>query len=464
MRLFRPEHKSAIRRLFALHLVASLVSSAVVLGAVYIGTMRLLETQTATAVEAELRGLVGDYVTGGQFALRSAIAQRTTSRADANSVYLLATSSASPVAGNLSSWPEIPLDGKWHTLRLLRTDIDRNVLVGARAVPLPGGSRLLVGRDLREQRQFQRILMLASWALLVFFLIFGTIGGWAVSRSILKRVTDIQQAATDTAHGDLSRRIALRGSGDEFDRLAGALNDMLAKNEALVNELRMVTDSLSHDLRTPLARLRNSLETVLRNAPDTADTALVSQALSEADYVHQVFSELIDIARVEANLAHSQFEPLNLSEAVRDVVDLYIPLAEEKGQALSMDIPDDIRITGHAQFLARAISNLLDNAIKFTPNGGAIAVSLTQGEETATLKLSDTGPGISAADWPRAVQRMGRLASERSTPGAGLGLSLAAKVAALHATRLIREDTQTGLTISIAFPLRQGQPDAPTGQ
>ncbi len=457
MTLFPTKGKSAIRRLFALHLVVTLLASAGILGLVYIGTMRLLENQTAEAVDIELRGLVGDYVEGGQFALRSAIAERSTSRNDADSIYLYATADGHPLAGNLSSWPEIPLDGQWHSIPLYRTDIDRTVLVGLRAISLPSGARLLVGRDMRSQREFRTILKYASLALLGSFLIAGSLGGLVVSRSILKRVADIQQAATEITQGNLSRRVPLKGTGDEFDRLAKALNDMLTRNEALLGELQMVTDSLSHDLRTPLARLRNTLETVLLEIPeDSPATDRIARALHEADYVHQVFSDLLDIARVEASLAQTQIEPLNLSRLLQDALELYAPLAEEKSQTLHIDIAPDITIMGHAQFLARALANLLDNAVKFTPEGGTIRISLHRRENRAVLQIADSGPGIPVADWPKALARMGRLETERHTPGAGLGLSLAAKVAALHGTTLERQNSPQGLHLQISFPVAEG--------
>ena len=448
--------KSAIRRLFILHIIASLVASAMVLGAVYVGTMRLLENQIAQEVDAELTGLVRDYLEGGQFNLRFNISDRSTSRSNADSLYLYATADGHPIAGNLSNWPKVPMDGSWQTIRLLRTDIDKTVLVGLRAITLPSGARLMVGRDLRGQREFRNILKNASWALLAAFLVFGSLGGLFVTRSILKRVSEIQQAAAEIAGGDLSRRVPLRGSGDEFDRLAGALNDMLSKNETLVTELQMVTDSLSHDLRTPLARLRNRLESVLVNTPDADTSDAIAEALSEADYVHQVFTDLLDIARVEANLAQSQIEPLNLSKIVADAVELYTPLADDKNQTVQTEIDPDVMIQGHQQFLARAVSNLLDNAIKFTPPGGKITVSLQPDGPTARLTIADTGPGISAEDWPIALQRMGRLERERTSPGAGLGLSLVAKVAALHGTKLERLESDNGLTITIPFVLYTG--------
>ena len=461
MKLFRPDRKSAARRLLVMHLAASLISSALILTAVYAGVMRLLETQTATLVETELRDLVENYIEGGQYSLRSAINRRVSSRSDADSVYLYASANKHPIVGNLSQWPDIPLNNEWNKVQLTRTDIDREVLVGLRALVLPNGGYLLVGRDLREQREFRDILTLASGAFLLFFLIFGSLGGLAVSRTILKRVNDIQQAASDTVHGDLSRRVALRGNGDEFDRLATSLNEMLAKNESLVSELRMVTDSLSHDLRTPLARMRSKLETAIANQSESSEnTDLIEEALLEADYVHQVFSDLIDIARTEADLVQEQFETVNLTEVVIAAIELYAPLAEEKEQEITLEIHQNVLVIGHAQFLARALANLLDNAVKFTPIGGQISVSLRKMDAQAILMISDSGPGVSLSEWPLAVQRMGQLSKERKEPGAGLGLSLVSKVAVLHGTKLARVDSDTGLIVQIIFktiPIERGE-------
>lgn len=444
---------SATLRLFFLHLAASFISAAVILGGVYAGVTRLLEAQIASVVEAELRGLVDDYREGGQFAIRAAIARRTQSREDDDAVYLYATGLGVPLAGNLSAWPDIPLDGRWRKVTLVRTDIARKVLVGGRAFSLSGGARLFVGRDLRAQREFREILMLASGALLVFFLASGTFGGLAVSRTVLKRVKEIEEAAQDIVAGDLSRRAPVSGAGDEFDRLAISLNAMLERNEALVDQLRTVTDSLAHDLRTPLARLRTKLETAAREMEERhADATPLEEALAEADYMQSVFSALIDIARAEAGLARDQFELVDLGAIVRDAADLYSALAEERSQSVEIDAPQPIFTKGHAQFLARAAANLLDNAVKFSPDGALIRARAYEEDGRAVLEICDQGPGVAESDWPAATRRFGRLQKERAAPGAGLGLSLVATVAEMHGAELRRRDNAPGLCVSMVFP------------
>ena len=437
-------------RLFFFHLAATLVSSALVLAAVYFGTMRLLENQTAAVVEAELRGLVEDYGAGGQFALRSAIARRINSKTDADAVYLFSTNSGSPIAGNLLQWPDGPLDGKWRKIDLIRTDTNTRVLVGGRAFMLPGGGKLFVGRDLREQRQFRKILGAASSALLFFFLLSGTLGGFAVSRAVLRRVDSIGEAAGAIAAGDISRRAPVTGANDEFDRLAISLNTMLSKNEALIGELRMVTDSLAHDLRTPLAHLRARLETLA--ASKEPDPAAIEAALSEVDYVQGVFASLIDISRAEAGLSRDQFEEVDLCEIVGNAADFYSALAEEKSVTISSECKGEIKVRGHAQFLARAVANLLDNAVKYSPAGSRIIANTSIKNGKPQISVCDHGVGVSEPDWPNAVKRFARLGAERPLPGAGLGLSLVATVARLHDAELVRTDDNPGLCVSIVFP------------
>ena len=448
-------HRSATLRLLLLYLVASFISAAVALAIVYAGVTRLLEAQTSSVVGAELRGLVDDYRDGGQFALRAAIMRRTASREDDEAVYLYATATGVPLSGNLSSWPDVPLDGRWRKVTLVRTDVKKRVLVGGRAFALPGGSRLFVGRDLRAQRQFEGILTITLLALLIFFLLAGSFAGLAVSRTVLRRVKDIEEAAGDIVAGDLSRRAPVSGADDEFDRLAVSLNAMLSRNEALVDELRTVTDSLAHDLRTPLARLRTKLETAAASLDDgKMSPALIDDALAEADYMQSVFTALIDIARAEAGIAHDQFEPVDLSAIIRGAVDLYQPVAEERGQTLLVDADAPAMTNGHAQFLARAASNLIDNAVKFSPSGSTVRARAYYEGERAVLEVCDRGPGIADADWADATRRFGRLEKARSTPGAGLGLGLVATVAKMHGAELRHSDNAPGLCISIVFPKR----------
>lgn len=444
--------KSATLRLFLLHLAASVLSAGVILAAVYFGATKILESQTASVVEAELRGLVDDFAIGGRRALSATIARRTKDRDNTDSIYLYASSGGIPISGNLSRWPDVPRNGRWTKVELLRTDINKQVEIGGRAFALQGGGRLFVGRDMREQREFRELWKLASLALLVFFLLSGTFGGLAVSRTVLKRVRGVQDVSIAVERGDIARRAPVRRHGDEFDSLARSLNAMLDKNEKLVAELRMVSDSLAHDLRTPLAHLRNNLQALAANETAEIDQQILSEALSEAEYIHKVFTELLDIARADAGLAAEQFETLNLAKIVADAVDLYHPLAEEKKIELDVIAPEIVELNGHGQFIARAVANLLDNAIKFTPTGGHIIASIGQDDDGIRLGVGDTGPGLTDAQWSHALSRFGRIEKERPGRGAGLGLSLVASVATLHSADLIKAQSKTGLEVVLIFP------------
>ncbi len=443
-KILRP---STPRSVFAAHVLAAFLSAVLVLGVVYNGVMRLLEAQTAAVVEADLRGLIDEYRDGGQFALRAAIARRTNDPNIQDAVYLFATNEDHPLAGNLSRFPDIPLDGSWHLLELVRTDKDRDVTVGGRAFLLSTGAKVFVGRDLREQREFRVILLWASLAMLVFFLLTGGVAGYLVSKSILRRLKGIETAAADIAAGNLSRRAPETQNDDEFDRLSRSLNTMLDRNEALVTELRTVTDSLAHDLRTPLARLHNRLEDIAEGKEGHAE-----DALRELEHIQTVLAALMDISRLESGIAAGQFEALDLVEIAQTALELYEPLADERQQVLSYNGIDQAQMVGHGQFVAMAITNLLDNAIKYSPDGGHIALSVYSEPNEWVLCVTDSGPGISADDWPEAIKRFGRLDKARSTPGSGLGLNLVAMVAKLHGATLVNCPAETGTKIALHLP------------
>jgi len=445
------DKKSATLRLFWRHLAAAIISSALILGIVYLGAMHLLQSQTAAVVEAEIEGLVDDFTLGGERGLSAAIVRRTSDLENADSVYLYTASDGVPIAGNLSRWPAAPLTGKWVRIDLLRTDIDKKVAVAGRAFALRGGGRLFVGRDLREQREFRELWELALFTLALFSLLSGTIGGFAVTRTVLNRVKSIQAVNEAVERGDLAARADVDGKADEFDRLAISQNRMLDKNQALLGELRMVTDSLAHDLRTPLAHLRNSLEELATKEPSDIDPDVLSNALSESQYIHKVFTDLLDISRADAGLAKEQFEKTDLSKIVSDAVEFYQPLAEHQGIDFNLKVEPGVRIEGHAQFLSRAIANLLDNAIKFTPPEGNVTTTLEAKEGEAWLTVTDTGPGISNENWAHALTRFGRLDQERRGPGAGLGLSLVASVAELHEAQLLKAPSEDGLSVQLVF-------------
>jgi len=428
----------------------------------YISATRILEQETAEVVEAELRGLMDSYSSGGLPELAESIQQRA--GGDTDAVYLLADSNGWRIAGNLSAgdtpddpdWPvNVPLDGSWINIKAIRPRTGQEIEVGARAYPVSEGQfRLLVGRDFRAQRGFQAALIEAGAAALVAAVLLAALAGFLLNRVVMRRIGDIDHTARQIVAGDLTTRIPVRAPRDEFGKLALTLNGMLERIEVLVVELRTVTDSLAHDLRTPLTRLKTQIQ---RAADMDLDGPLrreaLGQAADEADRILSSFSAMIDIARAEAGAARDQFADVDLQSIVRDVYELHQPLAEEMGVKLSFDGESSVKVRGHAQFLAQLVSNLVDNALKHGASGKAISMSVRPDGRMAEVEVADNGPGIPDEQREIALKRFGRLDASRSTPGSGLGLSLAATLARMHGGDLMLEDNAPGLKVRVRIPL-----------
>ncbi|MDT8344136.1 MAG: HAMP domain-containing sensor histidine kinase [Thermohalobaculum sp.] len=458
---------NATTRLVAAHLVLVAVATALVLGFVYWRTGGVIDTEQRAVVEAELRGLADDYRQGGLPALAAAVERRLGRPTGRDAVYLLTDPRGARIAGNLAAWPPgVVPGGGWVTLDLYRLDdADRPTTISAVSVRLGRGERLLVGRDVAARAAFDATLVRAlGWGLAAMALMaLGT--GWLLSRLILRRIDGIAGTAQAIMGGALDRRIALSGSGDEFDRLAATLNAMLERISALVGDLRMVTDSLSHDLRSPLGRLGRHLDAALDAAAD-AETrrARILSARAEADAVLAMASALLEISRIEAGIAAEQFEAVDLAVLARDVGDLYAAPAEEQGVTLEVSAGDALTVAGHPQLLAQALSNLLDNAIRHAPPGTAVRLGAEIDGGAPVLSVADRGPGIPEDARARVRQRFVRLDPARGGEGAGLGLALVDAVARLHGARLGLDDNAPGLRATIRFPRARPAGIAPAGQ
>ena len=418
-------------------------------GFVYWSTAGLVEQQMVETIEAEIRGLAEQYNTQGLPRLVGVVAERGGPRGDPAGVYLLADPAGRPLAGNLDTWPDVaPTSDGWVEIGLRRRkDLESAVhTVRARTFQLAGGFRLLVGRDTQERQDLRNIMLSAlAWALLPA-LALGLGGGVLIGRYALKRVDAVGAASQRIVRGDLSQRIPLAGSGDEFDRLATTINDMLAQIETLMTGMRAVTDSLAHDLRSPLTRAKGAVEAALARGDDPHEA--LAHVNAELDTILRTFEALIAIARTEAGLQRLALAPMDLSTVVADLAEIYQPIAEDAGLTLDAEVAPGIRIDGHRELLGQALANLLENAVKYTPAGGRVEVTLT---EPATLTVRDTGPGIPAADRGRVLERFVRLDASRGTPGSGLGLSLVAAVARLHQAKLTLSDAEPGLRVTLTF-------------
>jgi signal transduction histidine kinase len=424
-------------------------------------TRRLITQQITETVGDEIRGLSDQYQQGGIRRLVFAIDERASR--PGSSLYLVTTSRGEGLAGNVGSLTSGVLERRgWIETSYRRIEDEggeRHALV--RIVQLPGGFRLLVGRDLDERERLYDIVIAAGRWSLAIVVILGLGGGFFVSRRVLKRIDAMSETTQTIMRGDLSERLPIAGTGDELDRLAGSLNAMLERIEALMGGLQEVSDNIAHDLKTPLTRLRNRCEDALRAAEDESQyRAALQSAIEESDALIRTFNALLMIARAESGQARDGMSEFDAAEIARGVGELYEPLADDKGLVLKVEAPEAAPVRGNRELVSQALANLVDNAIKYAApevahvNGAQpeILVKAAGEGDRILLTVSDPGPGIPEADRSRAIERFVRLEQSRSQPGSGLGLSLAQAVAHLHGGELRLEDNQPGLRSVIALP------------
>jgi signal transduction histidine kinase len=292
------------------------------------------------------------------------------------------------------------------------------------------------------------IVRAIAWGLAITVMM-ALAGGVMLSRRTMRRLEAINETSRQIMRGDLSRRIPTRSTDDDFDQLADNLNGMLDTIEQLMEEVRRVTDNVAHDLRTPLTRLRNRLEDLQGANP--SDAGKVEAALADADGLLATFNALLRIANIESGRRRAAFESISLDQVVHDVAELYEPLAEEKEQKLEVSVSENVQVRGDRDLLFQAFANLLDNAIKYTPRGGSIRLSLEEDASGPRIRIIDSGPGIPENSREQVFKRFFRLEQSRHTPGNGLGLSLVEAVARLHQAN-IELGGEPGLDVSLAFP------------
>ena len=441
------------------------VSAVVLVGFLYWSTAGFMARQTDEAIEAEIRGLAEQYSQFGTIGLVRALNRRTSQARASRGLYLLTDASLRPLAGNLSAWPrEDPRPDGWITFELEYADRRGAVDLGrARIFELTGGLRLLVGRDIRERLEIDaRFRESIGWGI-ALALVLSIAGGVLISRPMLRRIDAINLTSREIMAGALDRRIPVRGTSDEFDRLAANLNEMLDRIAQLVASVREVSDNIAHDLRSPLARLRSRLELTLADEGDAeAYRRAIGRTIEEADALLKTFNSLLRIARLEAGVETGQIETFDLDGLIGDVAELYAPLAEERGVALDTGPGGAGRITGDRDLLFQALANLLDNAIKFSPEGRTVAIAARGRGDGVEIAVADGGPGIPDALKERVTERFFRVEASRNAPGAGLGLSLVAAVAERHGGGLELGDNEPGLRVALTLP-REPAPGAAAG-
>jgi signal transduction histidine kinase len=448
-------------RLAALYFALFAASVLTLLVFIYFSTADFAERQIEATLDAEARGLAEQYQERGLAGLVAIVQDRSAQhRASDRALYLITDPMLHPLAGNLTAWPvATQLRPGWIEFPVedTRNGAAEQGMALASVFVLPGGYRLLVARDLRDVAAFRtRIIDTLAWAALLT-LALGIAGSVLMTRHMLRRVETVNRTSERIIHGDLSQRVPVSGSGDEFDQLAANLNAMLDQIERLMNGIRQVTDNIAHDLRTPLARLRARLEVSLLEKPDAARYAeALRDTITEADRLLGTFNALLSIGEAEAGSRREAWSIVDLAEIARDVADLYEPVADENGLKLVVTIDDALPVRGDRHLLSQAIANLLDNALKYTPSG-EVALRAQGRGETARVEVEDHGPGVPAERREAVFDRFVRLEGSRSTPGNGLGLSLVRAVAKLHSGACWLEDSEPGLRAVLTVPLARAE-------
>ena len=446
-------------RLAAVYFALFAASVLALLIFIYFSTADFIERQTEATIDAEITGLAEQYRQRGIVGLVEIIQARTKAEHDNSTLYLLADAAFTPLAGNLTAWPNgQPGRPGWISFPVERHSGTESTKSTALAAYFRlGDFRLLVGRDLHDASRFRaRVTRTLAWAALLTMAL-GVAGGLLMTRNMLRRVEVVNRTSARIIHGDLTQRVPLNGSGDEFDQLATNLNAMLDRIERLMLGMRQVTDNIAHDLRTPLARLRARLEVTLLQRPDAARYGeALRETVVEADRLLGTFNALLSIAEAEAGSRRESMSVVDLAEIARSVAELYEPVADEKGLALEVAGDPAIPVHGDRHLLSQAIANLLDNALKYTP-AGKVALSARRSGDMAQVEVADSGPGVPADRREAVFDRFVRLEGSRSTPGNGLGLSLVRAVARLHGGDVRLEDNEPGLKAVLTLPLADAQ-------
>jgi signal transduction histidine kinase len=423
---------------------------------VYWSTASYVRGRADHAIAEEQTALRKVYDSAARGGLIAAIKDRIGDARFGSSVYLLADPSFAPVAGNLEAWPS-SLKGSNGWGRF--TAPERKP--GATAYPtlratfdtLPDGYHLLVGTEIDDLDEFVRKIEtgLLLGVLLVFVL--AGVATVSVTRRTVGRIEAINATSRAIMQSGLGKRIPLRGTRDEWDRLADNLNSMLDRIEALMAEVKQVSDNVAHDLRTPLTRMRGRLEKAYNRQGDGGhDQSLVGDTIAELDAVLRMFASLTRISQIEANDRTSAFRTVNLAEIATEVVELFDAAAEERRGHLDAVVDRRVLVSGDRDLLFDAVANLVDNAIKHGREAGRVTVELARDSGGAVISVIDDGPGIPGDECHHVFKRFYRLERSRGTPGNGLGLSLVAAVARFHGARIEMVDNAPGLSVRLLFP------------
>ncbi len=449
--------KSSAFRITLIYVVLFGLSVSIILGFVYWSTIVYTTNQTEQEINAELLVLSKAYERRGYPGLVTLLSDRVRiqrQRPGDSSVYLLVDEQFQTLVGNISSWPKIAQDRRdgWLDFQLdyNRDGVEGEYTARARTFVVEDRYSLLVGQGMRDLENLKSLVGRALFWGLGLTLVLGVIGGFMMRQTLSRRLSTINQTARKIMHGDLRMRIDAKGTGDEFDELAVNLNSMLDQIEGGMEGVRRVSDNIAHDLKTPLARLKNRVEELrFKVSGNVEQENSVDQIIHEADGLLATFNALLRIARIEYSEQRKGFKNVDINSILYDIEELYEPLIEEKGQKLNVQLSQTVEVWADRDMLFQAFANLIDNAIKYTPENGTISIRSHSMAGKWCLEIADNGPGIPQNEHEKVVQRFYRLDQSRTTPGSGLGLALVFAVLKVHSMKLDFSDNNPGLKVTV---------------
>jgi signal transduction histidine kinase len=443
-------------RLVAIYLTI-FSASVVILGVVvYFSVGREIEREVDERIQTETADLQNLFLAAGFERFGEEIGRRTNLAASLD--YRLEDSARRHIAGNLPSPKTVggPYRDGWVDLAKPESASDADDdsdWERALVTTLGNGAQLVVGYELTGVEQARHAVLVAfSWALIAT-LVLGTVGGVVISSGFLSRIDAMSDAASGIISGNLRQRIPASNKNDDLGRLADTFNRMFDRIEKLIEANRHVSHDIAHDLRRPLARIVRRLEAVrLRHADNPAYDDTIDATIGDINGVLETFNALLRIAQIETGARRTGFRQIDLAAIARDVAEAFQPAAEEQGKTLSIHSGAPLPLMGDKELLSQMIANLIDNALRHTPEGSLIEVRTPERGAARTLTISDTGPGVPESDRARIFERFYRLDASRTTPGDGLGLSLVAAVAELHGAEIVVEDNRPGLRMILKIP------------
>ncbi len=339
----------------------------------------------------------------------------------------------------------------FHTIKLQNLKHKVRVIHGIVAP----GKVLQIGHSLEDDERIFSDLQVLFRILIPVFIVLASFGGWFMANRSLSSVERVTQTAMAIADGAMEKRVPLTGRGDEIDRLSGIFNNMLERIQSLITEMKEVTDNIAHDLRSPITRIRGLAEVTLISGKDMEEYQTMAEStVEECDRLLRMINMMLEISETEAGVSTLNRSEVDISALIEEACDLYQPLAEDRGIHIEVNIPITYHISGDKGKLQRVLSNLLDNAIKYTPSGGTIIVSAEEVDKKVMLSVRDTGIGISREEASRIFERFYRADKSRSVPGAGLGLSLVQAIVRSHGGEIKASSSPgTGSTFTVSLPV-----------